>query len=136
MPVMASFTGEVRRVVVDSAGVVVDMGRRQRLFTGSLREAVLLSGRRCTWLGCHVPGSVCQADHVLPWSNAGPTSTANGGPLCGYHNRWKSRGYRTHRDPQGHWHHYRPDGTEIGWRADTVATVGTVDLGHTDNLVG
>ena len=55
----------------------------QRLFTGPLREAVLLSGRRCTWAACHVPGSVCQADHVLPWSNAGPTSTANGTRCAG-----------------------------------------------------
>jgi hypothetical protein len=28
-----------------------------------------------------------------------------------------TRGYRTWRDPDGHWHHYRPDGTEVGWRA-------------------
>lgn len=120
----AAATGYVRRVVLDSAGVVVDMGRKQRLFTGALREAVLLSNRRCTWSACQVPGSVCQADHVLPWSNAGPTSTTNGGPMCRHHNRWKSRGYRTERDAHGHWHHYRPDGTEIGWRAEAVAIAG------------
>jgi hypothetical protein len=112
-------------VVLDGAGVVVDMGRKQRLFTGALRDAVLFGSRRCTWCGCNVPGSVCQADHVLPWSNAGPTSASNGGPQCGHHNRWKSRGYRTHRDEHGHWHHYRPDGTEIGWRAETVVVAGT-----------
>ena len=48
---------------------------------------------------------------------AGPTSARNAGPACGHHNRWRTRGYRTWRDPDGHWHHYRPDGTEIGWRA-------------------
>jgi hypothetical protein len=31
-----------------------------------------------------------------------------------------TRGYRTWRDPDGHWHHYRPDGTEIGWRTEQV----------------
>ena len=46
-------------------------------------------------------------------------------PKCGYHNRWTSRGYRTVRDEHGHWHHYRPDGTEIGWRAETVVVAGT-----------
>jgi len=45
--VIAAATGHVRRVVLDSAGVVVDTGRKQRLFTGPLREAVLDSGRRC-----------------------------------------------------------------------------------------
>ena len=122
---VAAAMGHVRRVVLDGAGVVVDMGRKQRLFTGALRDAVLFGSRRCTWCGCNVPGSVCQADHVLPWSNAGPTSASNGGPQCGHHNRWKSRGYRTHRDEHGHWHHYRPDGTEIGWRAETVVVAGT-----------
>jgi len=41
------------------------------------------------------------------------TNPANGGPACGFHNRWKQTGYRVHRDPHGNWHTYRPDGTEI-----------------------
>jgi hypothetical protein len=117
---LAAVSGHVRRVVFDSAGVVVNMGRKQRLFTGAMRDAVLLSARRCTWGGCHVPSHHCQTDHVLPWSQAGPTSTSNGAPKCGHHNRWMTRGYRTWRDPDGHWHHYRPDGTEIGWRTEQV----------------
>ncbi|MDO8363663.1 MAG: DUF222 domain-containing protein [Actinomycetota bacterium] len=114
---VAAATGHVRRVVLDSAGVVVDLGRRQRLFTGPLRDAVLLQHRWCTWTGCSRPASQCEADHLLPWGTAGPSATTNGGPMCGYHNRWKATNYRTWRDPNGHWHHYRPDGTEIGWRA-------------------
>jgi hypothetical protein len=35
--------------------------------------------------------------------------------LCARHNRWKQHGYRTWRDPTGHWHTHRPDGTEIGY---------------------
>ncbi|MCY7299635.1 MAG: HNH endonuclease [Ilumatobacteraceae bacterium] len=113
---VAAAMGHVRRVVMDSTGVVTDMGRKQRLFTGALRDAVLMHSRRCVWPGCHRPANQCDADHVLPWANAGPTNTRNGGPVCSHHNRWKATGYRTWRDPQGHWHHYRPDGTEIGWR--------------------
>ena len=109
--------GNVRRVVLDSAGVVLNMGRKQRLFTGALRDAVLMHSRWCTRPGCHVPATHCEADHVLPWANAGPTDSSNGGPQCGHHNRWKATGYTTWRDPKGHWHHYRPDGTEIGWRS-------------------
>lgn len=114
---VAAAIGHVRRVVIDSHGVIVDVGRRQRLFTGPLREAVLLSQRECFWPGCNRPAGHCQADHVLPYGTAGPTRTANGAPACAHHNRWRSRGYRTRRDPHGHWHHYRPDGTELGWRA-------------------
>jgi hypothetical protein len=110
--------------VVDSAGVVVEVGRRQRLFTGSLRDAVMLASPRCVWPGCHRPTSQCQADHMTPHLDDGPTNTRNGAPLCGHHNRWKTRGYTTHRDSDGHWHHHRPDGTEIGWRATPHTTLG------------
>ncbi|MDO8391374.1 MAG: DUF222 domain-containing protein [Actinomycetota bacterium] len=114
---IAAAVGHVRRVVLNSAGVVVDLGRKQRLFTGALREVLLALERHCNWCGCH--HTPRQVDHVLPFSNAGPTASWNGGPACGHHNRWRTRGYRTWRDPDGHWHHYRPDGTEIGWRAAT-----------------
>ncbi len=117
---VAAAMGHVRRVVMDSSGVVTDMGRKQRLFTGALRDAVLMHSRRCVWPGCHRPADQCDADHVLPWANAGPTNTRNGGPVCGHHNRWKATGYRTWRDPHGHWHHYRHNGTEIGWRNGTI----------------
>ncbi len=115
--VIAARLGHVRRVVLNSAGVVVDLGRKQRLFTGALREVLLALERHCNWCGCH--HTPRQVDHVLPFSNAGPTASWNGGPECGHHNRWRTRGYRTWRDPDGHWHHYRPDGSEIGWRAAT-----------------
>ena len=114
---VAAALGQVRRMVLDSAGVVIDAGRKQRLFTGALRDAVMLVSHRCIWPGCYRPASQCEADHVLPYSTAGPTAAKNGAPACGHHNRWKSRGYRTWRDPNGQWHHYRPDRTEIGWRA-------------------
>lgn len=114
---VAAALGQVRRVVLDSAGVIVDVGRKQRLFTGALRDAVMLVSHRCVWPGCCRPASQCEVDHVLPFSHAGPTAASNGGPVCGHHNRWKSRGYRTWRDPDGQWHQYRPDRTEVGWRA-------------------
>ena len=118
--IVAATIGTVRRVVLDSAGVILNMGRKQRLFTGALRDAVMMQSKRCTCAGCSVPAAQCQADHTLPWANAGPTSSRNGGPACGHHNRWKASGYKTWRDPKGHWHHYRPDGTEIGWRSTTT----------------
>ncbi len=131
--VIAAAMGHVRRVVVDSAGVVVDIGRRQRLFTGVLREAVMLASARCTWPGDNRPARYCQADHVVPHADDGPTRVDNGGPECGHHNRFKTRGYRTWRDPHGHWHTYRPDGTEIGWRAD-LHVVETRTTNTTDTL--
>ena len=40
--VAAALNGQVRRVVVDTAGVVINLGRRRRLFTGSARHAALV----------------------------------------------------------------------------------------------
>ena len=115
--VAAALVGRVRRMVLSADGVVLDFGRRKRLFTGSLRDAVLLAAHDCTWVGCPVHSHRCDADHVLPFAQAGPTSARNGAPLCDHHNPLKNKGYRTWRDPDGRWHTYRPDGTEIGWPA-------------------
>ena len=112
--IAAALVGHVRRVVLDSAGVVIDLGRRSRLFTGGARDAVLLGDRWCMWPGCDLRSGRCQTDHTTAWSADGPTRPDNGAPACARHNRWKQRGYRTWRDPDGHWHTYRPDGTEIG----------------------
>ena len=75
-----------------------------------------LANTECYWPGCHVPVTDCQIDHLIPWadhSGGGSTNPGNGGPACGRHNRYKQHGYTVHRDPTGHWHTHRPDGTEI-----------------------
>ncbi len=69
----AALVGQLRRVVLDTAGVVIDLGRRARLFTGSARHAVLLGDRRCLWPGCDLRSGRCQADHTEPWATNGPT---------------------------------------------------------------
>jgi hypothetical protein len=109
--VIAAVIGQVRRVVFDSASCVVDLGVASRLFRGNARHAVWLQGTRCLWPGCG--RHHCQIDHTTPWSDHGRTNPHNAGPTCSRHNQWKTRGYRTWRDPHGHWHTYRPDGTEI-----------------------
>ena len=110
--VMASLTGWFRRVIVDSAGVVIDLGRKRR-FTGSARVAVILSRRRCLWPGCGRASSRNQIDHTHDHARGGLTTPHNGGPACGRHNRTKTRGYTVHRDTHGNWHVHRPDGTEL-----------------------
>ncbi len=113
--VAASLVGQVRRKVLAADGVVLDMGRRQRLFTGPQREAVLAAAMFCTYIGCRIPGHHCEADHLIPFARGGLTNVRNGGPGCGHHNPLKNNGTITLRDAKGRWHTYRPDGTEIGW---------------------
>lgn len=110
----ATIHGHVRRVVLDGAGVVTDMGRRRRLFTGAAREAAQLSARRCSRDGCTIPSQFCDIDHVHDHAKGGATDVINGDPECGGHNRQKNRGFSTIRDPlSGRVVHYRPDGTPM-----------------------
>lgn len=88
----AALVGHVRRVVVDSAGVVIDFGRKRRLFTGAARDAVLLADTHCTWGCCAVLAEHSQIDHSLDWVRDGATNPRNGGPRCGHHNRFKNHG--------------------------------------------
>ncbi len=107
-----SLVHKFRRVVVDAAGVVTDLGRARR-FTGSARVAAQLSAKHCCWPGCPVPSSRCEIDHSLDHASGGRTNPGNGAPFCGKHNRWKQKGFAVWRDPVGGWHTYRPDGSEI-----------------------
>jgi hypothetical protein len=112
--VAAALVGQVRRVVVGADGVVIDLGRRRRLFTGAAQLAVRLSSIHCYWPGCNVIVTRCQTDHLIPWADhGGSTNPRNGGPACGKHNRLKEHGYTVHRDHTGAWHITRPDGTQI-----------------------
>jgi len=111
--VAAALVGYVRRVVMNAAGVVIDLSRKQRLFTGGSRTAVFLQdGRRCIWPGCGRDYRT-EIDHSTDWQHEGVTAPGNGGPLCRWHNQFKNHGYHVIRDEIGHWHTYRPDWSEI-----------------------
>jgi hypothetical protein len=110
--VTAAIVGRVRRVVYGSKSCTIDLGTASRLFRGAARLAVLLQdGTRCIWPGCGRRHP--QIDHADPVATGGATRPANGDPLCGHHNRWKTRGYITHRDHHGHWVVRRPDRTKV-----------------------
>jgi len=115
--VIAALLGKIRRVVVTNDGRYVSAGSRQRLFTGKLREMILLLGaHRCNRPGCSIRGPNVQIDHIESWICNGCTTAVNGGPMCPLHNRDKHRlGFTVTHDQHG-WHHYRPDGTEIAPR--------------------
>lgn len=111
----AALVGHVRRVVVDAASNVIDLGRRRRLFVDSSREAVMLQavlrdrgGLRCSWTGCDVRIRL-QADHGDGWKRGGRTDVRNGRPHCGFHNRLRERGYDCVEESPGLWRIRRPD---------------------------
>lgn len=110
----ALLTGHVRRVVLDSRGVVIDYGTRQRLFTGLARQAAMLLTQTCEYPGCTLPAMWSQVDHNHEWANGGRTDQANTTIACGHHNRLKHRQrWRTRRDQRGRAYTIRDDGTII-----------------------
>ena len=107
--------GHIRRVVRDASGVVIDMGRRSRLFTNSARQAVLLLSDRCLWPVCDRPNRNCEADHSLGWKAHGNTVPWNGGTMCRAHNRLKETGnFSARRQANGSWTIHDNDGEPIG----------------------
>ncbi|MGI8528449.1 MAG: DUF222 domain-containing protein, partial [Geodermatophilaceae bacterium] len=71
--------------VLGAAGQVLDLGRAQRLFTGSLRRALNLRDRGCAFPGCDRPAAWCHGHHIIAWADGGNTSLANAVLLCGHH---------------------------------------------------
>ncbi len=113
--VQAALQGHIRRVVFNSAGVVIELGRKRRLFTGAAREAVQLMATRCDFPGCDVPGAHTQIDHLDEWDrDGGNTDPINAGLGCGSHNRIKHRKHFTaKRARNGQIIYYRRDGTPM-----------------------
>ena len=114
--VAAAVIGHVRRVVVGARGVIIDVGAKGQLFTGSARQAALLQAAidghtRCIWPGC--TGAPRHVDHTTPRCEGGATAPDNSGLMCARHNIFKTCGYRTRRDGTGMFHLYRPDGSEL-----------------------
>lgn len=112
----AALHGHVRRVVVDGASTVIDLGRRRRLFTGSARDAALLQavlrnrGRLCCgWPGCDAPSHRIQVDHEVEWNDRGRTDIANARTFCGHHNRLKHLLVQAGQDPGQLWPVRRPE---------------------------
>jgi hypothetical protein len=111
----AMLHGSVRRVMVDAHDVIINMGRKQRLFTGKAREAAQLLAVRCGHRGCDIPAKFCDIDHLNEWAaNNGQTNQNNALPLCGTHDRWKhQKQLQGRRDTHGRIHLIKPDGTVI-----------------------
>jgi 5-methylcytosine-specific restriction endonuclease McrA len=77
---------DIERIVFDSPSEVIDVGVRERFFTGALRRAIQVRDRYCQFPGCDVPGDQCEVDHIIPYSQGGETRQSNGRLYCKPHN--------------------------------------------------
>ncbi len=107
---------EVERVVFEGPSRIIDLGRRQRFFTGGTRRAVEILHPTCTHPTCRVPSEFCDIDHVPDWEHGGRTDHDAGVPRCQPHHpkrRQRSKGRGSTRSPRR-----RADPDDPGSRSD------------------
>jgi hypothetical protein len=102
----------IRRVIVDTNGVPLEVGRAARTATNAQWAAMAAEHSTCRWPGCCQPISRCQAHHIQVWEKGGHTDLANLVPLCSRHH---------HAVHEGRWTvRLLPDRTLRVWRPDGV----------------
>ena len=87
----AALTG----VLYDTAGTPLWRGTTKRTATAAQLRALIARDGGC--IGCHIHPALCQAHHIRPVSQGGPTTIANMALLCWnchnkvHHNQWAVR---------------------------------------------
>jgi hypothetical protein len=71
--------------VLNSAGEVLDIGRKTRLWPTAIARAIGLRDRTCRHVSCDTPAGHCDIHHKTPWVAGGPTSYDNGILTCRHH---------------------------------------------------
>lgn len=123
----------VRRLVVDSAGLPLEVGRATRQWSVAQRQALLALHGGCVLPGCDRPGSWTEIHHVTWWRNGGRTDIDNGAPLCRpHHTLVHQPGWALTLDPMTHEVTITtPDGTIL----TGVPSGPTVDVAQRHTLV-
>ena len=76
---------DILPAVLDGASVPLDVGREKRLVPPDMRVALVLRDRGCVFPGCTMPPAHCDAHHIIPWWDDGPTSLENCLLVCKHH---------------------------------------------------
>ena len=81
--------------VVNSLGVVLQLGRTRRLASPGQTMALIARDGGCSFPGCDRPPEWCQRHHVEDWAAGGRTDLRNLTLLCAFHHHnFASRGWR------------------------------------------
>jgi hypothetical protein len=100
-PVIADITRQVvdeqheaewRYTITDQNGVVSSGTTRRRPGAG-LKRLAQAKAPVCVFPGCRIPSLDCDLDHNQPWTDHGPTTEENLGPLCRHHHVIRHHGW-------------------------------------------
>jgi hypothetical protein len=114
----------------DSAGKLLDLGRRRRRPNAALRRAARDRDTcRCRFPGCE--SRRIDLHHIQYWSNGGRTTLDNLVSLCKYHHMLvHDRGYLIAAARDGTFTFYRTDGTMIPVSPPLPSASGTIEDWH------
>jgi hypothetical protein len=110
----------VHRVVTHGRSAILDYGRSTRTVPDDLFNTLVLRDRGCRGPGCDRPAHWCDAHHVIPWEEGGPTEIDNlvlkcrrchvQGHTPGYEDKLLPDGTYVVTDPRGRVHRSHPPG--------------------------
>lgn len=78
-------TAGILPAVFGGESEILDLGRKERLFTAAQRRALLLRSATCEAEGCDIPGTWAEAHHWIEWAQGGATDLDNAALLCSHH---------------------------------------------------
>ena len=81
----------ILRRIVDAGNAIIDLGTKVRFFTDDQYEALMVRDGGCRFPGCTIPAAWCEADHLIPVTESGPTDLINAALWCVYHHQFKHR---------------------------------------------
>jgi len=85
-------------IVLGSESEPLDIGKAERVVPDGLRQALISRDKHCAFPRCDIPGSRCEAHHMTPWWQGGPTNLTNLVLLCPAHHGLVEPGTRNQRD--------------------------------------
>ena len=101
----------ITRVLVDSSGMPLDVGRTTKVVPPAIRSALIVRDGGCVAQGCSRPIVWTEAHHIVHWVEGGPTALDNLVLLCrAHHRRVHDEGWHLKKDPDGHHMLLPPDG--------------------------
>ncbi len=108
----------IQRIVLDSDGVPLDMGRATRTFTPDQYRAIMVRDGGCRMFGCHAGPEDCEAHHATThWEDGGLTDLGVGLALCrgsGHHRLIHEGGWTITGDPNAEVTFHDADGNPRG----------------------
>ncbi|HUY85478.1 MAG TPA: DUF222 domain-containing protein, partial [Acidimicrobiales bacterium] len=98
---------------VEQGGLPIDLGRRKRVVSTSLRRALLARDGGCRFPGCYRYRFI-HAHHIVHWADGGSTDLDNLINLCSYHHQMlHEAGWSMARDDAGEINFFGPSGQPI-----------------------